>query len=340
MATPKDFPSKINLGATDVSGDILITGILKAGTVTIDGAAIAFTTPVGLDSPISCSTLNAPAGTVAYFKRTALWDPLSIKSELIAWYDFSDTSTIMDAAGVVSAVTDKAPTGFNAYKTLSYDLTGATSGGVKPTTDLYTVNGLNVMSFTSKSYLDSGSENVVVWDSAVSAEQGNLLVVFAAGLKTAFNTEGKTGMPSSSLVSMNKNAGSDWQLDSRHVMAGSQVYEGALNGTGTTVGPNGTHPNFGIWSAIFNKESGSTKSLFFNGTLIAAGATNKMANSQQLRINSSRPADAWPNSNHGEMIIGFDINMQEIAEGYLAHKWGVSGDLAASHPYKNSAPTA
>jgi hypothetical protein len=29
----------------------------------------------------------------------------------------------------------------------------------------------------------------------------------------------------------------------------------------------------------------------------------------------------------------------EKAEGYLAHKWGLTSNLPVSHPYKNTAPT-
>ena len=29
----------------------------------------------------------------------------------------------------------------------------------------------------------------------------------------------------------------------------------------------------------------------------------------------------------------------EQAEGYLAHKWGLTSNLPVSHPYKNTAPT-
>ena len=33
-----------------------------------------------------------------------------------------------------------------------------------------------------------------------------------------------------------------------------------------------------------------------------------------------------------------DADRQRI-EGYLAHKWGLTGDLASGHPYKTAAPT-
>ena len=35
---------------------------------------------------------------------------------------------------------------------------------------------------------------------------------------------------------------------------------------------------------------------------------------------------------------GTDITDVEKAEGYLAHKWGVTSLLPADHPYKSSSP--
>jgi len=44
-----------------------------------------------------------------------------------------------------------------------------------------------------------------------------------------------------------------------------------------------------------------------------------------------------------EMIMitgsGFSTDDRQRVEGYLAHKWGLTGDLASNHPYKSSAPT-
>jgi hypothetical protein len=36
---------------------------------------------------------------------------------------------------------------------------------------------------------------------------------------------------------------------------------------------------------------------------------------------------------------GTDLTDLEKAEGYLAWKWGLEGNLPISHPYKNSPPT-
>jgi len=35
---------------------------------------------------------------------------------------------------------------------------------------------------------------------------------------------------------------------------------------------------------------------------------------------------------------GTDVSTFEKAEGYLAHKWGLTSNLPVSHPYKSSAP--
>jgi len=41
------------------------------------------------------------------------------------------------------------------------------------------------------------------------------------------------------------------------------------------------------------------------------------------------------------MLTGSDFSNEDRqrVEGYLAHKWGLTGDLAGDHPYKSSAPT-
>ena len=42
----------------------------------------------------------------------------------------------------------------------------------------------------------------------------------------------------------------------------------------------------------------------------------------------------------GQPGIGSGNKMYiEQAEGYLAHKWGLTSNLPVSHPYKNTAPT-
>jgi hypothetical protein len=39
-----------------------------------------------------------------------------------------------------------------------------------------------------------------------------------------------------------------------------------------------------------------------------------------------------------EFILFRDSNKQNEAEGYLAHKWGLTAKLPSNHPYKTTAP--
>jgi hypothetical protein len=342
MSEPKSIPSEINSTDTYKIGNLNITGLLKVGVnYVIDGQLIAnLAAPISFDSPIRCSSFSADLGSVSFFERAArqAWAPLR-DSSLITWYDFSDTSTIAHTSGEVSTVTDKGPNG--------HDLTGTngphmSAAGDLPTTNVSRVNGLNVMNFTNKSYLDSSplavnnalAETMVVHNGSTD---GNLLVVWVSRLNST------TTMQASSLVSMNKTSGSDWQLDSRHGGGSTPtIFQGAINGTGTVMTANGEHPDWSIWSTVFDftelRGGGKKKYLYVNGSLVNSATTNKLTSPQRLRINSSRDEMSWPKTSHGEWIIGFDIRLQEIAEGYLAHKWGLEGSLPSDHPYKASSP--
>jgi hypothetical protein len=90
-----------------------------------------------------------------------------------------------------------------------------------------------------------------------------------------------------------------------------------------------------------------------NGTSITATSTNYPASLSIAAIRSTGNVEASRigrdrnvNRNHfdgdyGELLI-YDsaLSDSEIAkiEGYLAHKWGLTANLPANHPYKNTAP--
>lgn len=341
MATLHDYPAKVN-SANVIAGDILITSILKGVTITVDNNnPITFAGPISFNSPIACSGFRAAPGTVCFIDEAQMapWSPLRIRHSLLAWYDFSDASTVTYTAGEggVTAVEDKAPTGFNTSKTISYDLDGAKDDGdgVKPTYGASTLNGLNLMDFTNKSYLERPAEDMKVYGEG--STDGNLLVVFVARLNAY------TSMPASSLVSMAKGAGGDWQLQSGHPMGAAKAFEGNLSGLGSTSATDGEHPDWSVWSVLIDEEGqmgpAETKYLYNNGVLLGGSSTaaSKMADNQQFRINRARGA-AWPKSSHGEMIVATSIECREVAEAYLAYKWGLTDSLPPSHPYKNTPP--
>jgi hypothetical protein len=262
-----------------------------------------------------------------------------MSASLAAWYDFSDESSVTYTAGEggVTAVADKAPIGFNARKSIAYDLTAANGGGggapVNPTYGATTLNGLNLMEFTSKSYLDLMDTTMNLENAG--ANQGNVLVVFVSRIDGA----GTTSMTASSLVSM-ADSTTGWQLEHG---ASAGVYEGRILGNGTATTVDGDHPNWSVWSVVFDWAN-TRKRLYNNGVQVGAdGAYTPILDQgspgQRLRINTSRSANAWPNSSHGEMIVGLNPELREAAEGYLAHKWALAADLPAGHLYKTAAPT-
>ena len=72
---------------------------------------------------------------------------------------------------------------------------------------------------------------------------------------------------------------------------------------------------------------------------------NSLSTNQDLRIMRNR-ANRRLDGQFAEFFAvadlpgtgGTDITDVEKAEGYLAHKWGVTSVLPADHPYKNTAP--
>jgi hypothetical protein len=88
----------------------------------------------------------------------------------------------------------------------------------------------------------------------------------------------------------------------------------------------------------------STCNGFINGTAsTTTGTTNStsISNSDVFDI-GSRAVGAGPmNGDMAEILVGgatLDTNERQKIEGYLAHKYGLQGNLPSDHPYKSAAP--
>jgi hypothetical protein len=91
---------------------------------------------------------------------------------------------------------------------------------------------------------------------------------------------------------------------------------------------------------------------FLNGDSLGAGPNHEMtylsnlSTSQKLSIMANRGGGKKLTGRFGELVLfngdpSIFWNQQyysQIAEGYLAWKWGLQGNLPSYHPYKNSAP--
>ena len=102
-----------------------------------------------------------------------------------------------------------------------------------------------------------------------------------------------------------------------------------------------------IIGAIFNK-TGNQIIVRVDGTSLFAinGYDNSLQTNMDLRIFRNRANERMQGRMAEFFTVadvpgtgGTDITDFEKAEGYLAHKWGLTGILPGGHPYKSSAPT-
>ena len=262
------------------------------------------------------------------------WSP-STDITTVAWIDASDSSNYSRSGTSLLSVTDKAGT---------YTI----NVGGNPITNSSTQNGLNVFDFDGNSdYLQSTTYSAQV-------SSGNH---WAIGV---FRFEG-TNSTQDSLWSYetNQSPKRDYAISSGN---GSNSWPGELDMDGLSTNR--------ISNTIGNLQVWNLKSLVRNQYHIVACWFNKTGNQIGVRVDGSNafsPVNDYSNSiqtnqelrlmrnrasveldgKMGEYIAyasmpgtsGTDMTYLEKAEGYLAHKWGLTGSLPSSHPYKNTAPT-
>jgi hypothetical protein len=289
-------------------------------------------------------TFNNVSVDDVYYNNEHIWptssaeespDPWSPSTDIttVAWIDASDSSNYSTSGTTLTSVTDKAGT---------YTMT---VGGT-PTTG-NTQNALNVFDFNgSNEYLQSTTNQAQV-------SNGNH---WAIGV---FRFEG-TNSTQDTLWSYETNGSPkrDYALSSGN---SSNSWPGELDLDGLF--------SSRISSTIGNKEDWTLKSLVRNQYHVVACWFNKTGNQIGVRVdgaNAFTPVNDYDNSLQtnqqlrlmrnrssqeldgklGEFFAvanipdtsGTDLTHLIKAEGYLAHKWGLTGSLPSSHPYKTSAP--
>ena len=262
----------------------------------------------------------------------ASWDP-STSITAVAWIDASDSANYTTSGSTLTAVTDKAGT---------YTM----SVGGTPTVGS-TQNGLNVFDFNgSAEYLQSTSY-------LAQASSGNH---WAIGV---FRFEG-TNSTQDSLWSYETNGSPkrDYAISSG---ASNNTWPGELDLDGLSSNRiSNTIGNLEIWnSKSLTRNTYHVVACFFNKTGNQIGVrvdgsnaftpvndyTNSISTNQELRLMRNRSSQELDGKLAEFFAVadvpgtgGTDISELEKAEGYLAHKWGLTSSLPVSHPYKNSAP--
>jgi uncharacterized repeat protein (TIGR02543 family) len=251
--------------------------------------------------------------TVVIFSGTpvggvAPWSPADIT--MAAWYDAADAGTITASANAVSQWRDKSGK--------ANHLTGTG----EPATGTRALNGLNVIDFdgandqmaaTSLSALTTANLSIF---SVQQYDSVSVQSMTAFSLRRATQGEGMLNHSSYDAVfslgyrypqnlSVNYTENTNIELIS-YVKSGDTLQSGWINGVALTA------------------QTGSVAT--YTPTILALG---------------SRSTANYLNGFIGEFIISTtalsESDRQKI-EGYLAHKWGLTNSLPASHPYKTTPP--
>ena len=107
--------------------------------------------------------------------------------------------------------------------------------------------------------------------------------------------------------------------------------------------------NSGSWSRtefvlVTASRVSATCNGFVNGTASnTTGTTNttSISNSDNFDIGARAVGAGAMTGDIAEILVGgstLDTNQRQKIEGYLAHKYGLTGNLPSDHPYKTAAP--
>jgi len=259
---------------------------------------------------------------------TPTWNPTFIKTAL--WLDAADASTITESGGSVSQWNDKSGNNFNASQGTSAE---------RPTYVTNAVGNKNALLF------DGVDDFVVVAHNNLLNMQLDPSAVFCVYKQDVNGTGFRL---------FQKDDGVGTFADS--LFGSPQNFTSVAAAYGDSYSPAYTPGDVAIqsftWdgSLITNWLDGTlaTPGTVFNGTIVGGSidTTNTPAASTDDLYIAKRNN---PGSSEGNFqgyiceIIFSNLNLSTIerqkVEGYLAHKWGLTANLPADHPYKTVEPT-
>ena len=272
----------------------------------------------------------------AVHNKKSDWLPSDVS--ISAWIDASDSENYTRSGTYLETVTDKSGT---------YSLVKV-KGDTE--TNKHTLNGLNVF------YFDGGVDALQseTYETQVSSGNHWAIGVFrydrTDNTRDSFWSYETDQSPKRDYAISSAADNNTWPgeidmdgLSSNRISSdiGNQLSWTGLGGLNIT--------QWYIIAVYFNK-TGNQIGIRFDGRTNSFSPVNDYDNSlqtnQQLRLMRNRTSVECK----GKLAEFFavadipgsgstDISDIKKAEGYLAHKWGLEGNLPDDHPYKNSAPT-
>jgi hypothetical protein len=292
-------------GATSLATTIVAT--MDLGGFTTLTTAITGTLDLALN-------FNAAVVVATDMTGSTNWTPTAFGSALAAWYDFDDTATLTLVSTAISAITSKG--------SVSRTLTQATSTA-RPTTQPTGLNGRRTASYDGSDSLNAGSisvpgQNYTIF--VVASPTNNDPAIFDYGLRSSLY---RTASGNVNIYASNQGATYD----------GTKAYTASVTwGTGFKI------------MGIRDTSTANTQA-WVDGTSTDFGVNTDRGSSVGP---TSFALGSWGDGSGGFMIGGYaeyievtgDVSIadKERIEGYLAHKWGLTANLPAGHPYKTNPP--
>ena len=285
---------------------------------------------------IAASNVNSqtvlPSLSGIHYKKSTDWSPSDVT--ISGWIDANDSENYTASGTTLTGVTDKSGTS-------SFNVNGT------PTIVSAGLNSLSVFDF-------SGTSENIMSASYISHTDGSgnhwAIGVFLAdnvnNKRDSFWSFHTTTSPERDYSISSATSSNSWpgeiDLDG---LSNNRI--SSTMGNGENWSSSASMDNWHIVVAIFNK-TGNRIQVRLNGSYVVnvSDYDNSIQTSQQLRLMRNR-GSVHLDGRVAEFFSvkdipgtgGTDISDVEKAEGYLAHKWGLTGNLPVTHPYKSSAPS-
>lgn len=281
---------------------------------------------------------------VGSLQPAALWTPAAITTAL--WLDAADASTVTTVSGNVSQWNDKSGNGRDAAQS---------TAGNRPAYQSAAQNGLNAVRFTAASqhFLTAGTNST--WNFLHNGTASSMFIVSKVQ-STGSNPDALHSLfDTANLASANTGL-SVFYDDRASVLRNNMLVVNIVRGvTGASaaLALNAdiiTPGLYTIYSLYLDSDNATAGNRILNrlnggaefGGNIETAAPSTSNSISALNIGRSGSAAFYLTGDMCEILIlntQPDTPNRQRIEGYLAHKWGLTGNLPSDHPYKSAAPT-
>lgn len=248
-------------------------------------------------------------------RTPAVWTPGDLGASLTAWYDASSTD-----AGYMTH--GGSPDSASAWKDRSGNGRDATQATF----------GYQPKLITSQRLTFEGADDYMNLPSGVSFSTTSRCVAAVAKVNT-----GETG--NQVLVGPDGNNGFAFFLRATSDRCGITKANVSFFAQGPTVTTNADHVFLGnLTSSTWRVSLDGTATTGSHSQTFGSGLTGFIG-VEKIGAPSTSLQD-YLNGSLAELVICSELSEanQQKLEGYLAHRWGLSGNLPSDHPYKSAAP--